>query len=75
VVGQSATKAKHMAAVAVNGRHNLVKVLALDAALHSIFAVWSGAPLQVLFIVDVRSCEECVVSGYVSVGLDRFRRI
>lgn len=70
MVGQSATKAEHVAAFAVNGRYNLVEILALDATLYSILAIRGGAPLEVFFVVDVRSCEECVVSGYVSVGLD-----
>ena len=59
-----------MSTVAVDGRDNLVEVLALHAALYSVFAVGRGAPFEILFVVDVRSCEKRVVSVNVSLRLE-----
>lgn len=75
MVSQSATKAKHVATVAVNSRHNLVEVPALDAALYCILAIRGGTPLQILFVVDVCSCEESVISGYISVEFRTYWRV
>src|SRR5690242_8166453 len=66
MVGQCASKAEHMRAIAVNSRHDFVQVLALYTALYSVFAVRRRTPLEVLFVVDVRSCEEGVISVNVS---------
>jgi hypothetical protein len=45
------------------------QVLTLDRAFDGVFAVGSGAPLEVLSIVDVGSCEEYLVSVDVSSAL------
>lgn len=66
MVGQSAPKAEHVSAVTVNGRYDLVQISALHTALYSVFAVWRRTPLEVLFVVDVRSREEDMVSIDVS---------
>ena len=66
MVGQSASKAEQVPAVTMDGRHNLIEVLALDTTLYSVFAVGCGAPLEIFFVVDVRSCKERVVSVNVN---------
>jgi hypothetical protein len=66
VVGKSTSKAKHMPAVTVDGRHNLIEILALHTALHSVLAVGRRAPLEIFFIIDVRSREKRMISAIVS---------
>lgn len=66
MVGERTSKAKVVSAVAVYGRHYLCEVLALNRALNSVFAIGSGAPFQILSVVDVGSCEEDLVSALVS---------
>ena len=66
MVGESASEAKHVPAVTMDGRHNLIEILALHAALHGVLAVRRRAPLEILFIIDVRSREKRMVSADVS---------
>ena len=60
-----------MPAVAVYCRHDFAKVLALDWAFDGVFAVRCRAPFEVLFVVDVGSCEEYLVSALVSRDQER----
>ena len=69
MIGECAAEAKAMTAVAMNSRYDLVQILALHTALYSVFAVGRRTPLEVLFVIDVRSCEERVVSIHVSTYL------
>lgn len=66
MVVQRTAKAKGVSTIAVYGRYNPCKLLALHRAFNSVFTVGSGAPFQVLFVVDVGSCEEGVISVRVS---------
>ena len=66
MVGKSTSKAKHMPAVTVDGRHNLIQILAFHTALHSVLAVRRRAPLEILFVIDVGSREERMISADVS---------
>lgn len=66
VVVQGASEAELMPAIAVHRRHDLIKVFLFHGALYRIFTVRSWAPLKVLFIIDVSSGEENVISGIIS---------
>jgi hypothetical protein len=57
MVVQTASKAETVFACAVHRGHNLVQIPSFDAAIYGEFAVWSGAPFEVVFIVDVCSSE------------------
>lgn len=49
-------------AVAVYSGNNPVKVLALHRAFYGVLAIGRGAPLEVLFVVDVSSSQEHMIS-------------
>ena len=66
MVGKSTSKAKHVPAVTVDGRHSLIEIFALHTALHGVFAVGRRAPLEILFVIDVRSRQKRMVSADVS---------
>ena len=66
MVVQCTSKAEVVSALAVYCRYDLGKVLALYRAFHGVLAVGRRAPFKVLFIVNVGSREEGVVSTTVS---------
>lgn len=57
MIVQTASKAKTVFACAVHRGHNLVQIPSFDAAIYSEFAVWSGTPFEVVFVVDICSSE------------------
>jgi hypothetical protein len=66
MVGERTSEAEVVSTVAVYRRYHPCKVLVLNRALDSVFAIGSGAPLQVLSVVDVGPCEENLISVLVS---------
>jgi hypothetical protein len=66
MVGKHTSEAEVVPTVAVHGRYYLREILALHRALDGVFAIGRGAPFEVLSVVDVRPCEEDLISGAVS---------
>ena len=50
-----ASEAKAVGADALNRRDNLIKLSLLNSAFNGIFTVRSGAPFQILLIIDISS--------------------
>ena len=51
-----------MATVALDRWDDTIQVFLLDGAVDSIFAIWGGAPFQVLFVIDIGACKQQFVS-------------
>jgi len=58
-----------MSTIAAYCRDNLGQILALYRTLYGVFAIGCRAPLEVFFVVDVRSREEDMIS-VLEVGCD-----
>lgn len=59
---QCASKTEVVPAIAVHRGHYPCEFFAFDGTFHGVFAVGSGAPLEVLSVVDVSSCQEDLIS-------------
>lgn len=62
MVGQCASKAEVMVAVALDGRYDLVEVSLLDATLDGVDAVWGRTPFEIVFVIDIGAGEQFLVS-------------
>lgn len=62
MIVQRTSKTEVVSAVAVYCGNYPGELLALDGALYGVFAVGSGAPLEILSVVDVGSCQEDLIS-------------
>ena len=63
MVAQGAAKAKAMFARARDCRDYSAEILFLNATFQGILAIGSRAPFQVLFVVDVGTSEQHLVSA------------
>ena len=66
MVVQCTSKAEIVSTLAVYRRYDLGEVLTLYLTFYRVLAVGRGAPFEVLFVVDVGSREESVISMTVS---------
>lgn len=59
---QCAAEAEVVTAFAMYAWDCTREVSCFDVAVDGVHAVWRGAPLQILEVVDIGSCEELIVS-------------
>lgn len=57
MIVQTTSKAETVFACAVHRGHDFVQIPSFDAAVYGKFAVRSGTPFQVVFIIDVCASE------------------
>ena len=62
MVVERTAKAKVMSAPALHRRYDTMKITLLNVTIDRILAVRSGAPSEVLFIIDVSPGQKCIVS-------------
>lgn len=63
-----AAEAEGVPAAACYGRYFAHKISLFDIAVHSEHTVRCRAPFEVVFVIDVRSCEELAVPSKLSVS-------
>lgn len=62
MIGQCASKAEVMVAVALDGRYYLVEISLLDATLDGVYAVGGRTPFEIVFVIDIGAGEQLLVS-------------
>jgi hypothetical protein len=63
MVSESAPETEGVLVAAMNGRDNLIELRSLYTAFDGEFTVWTWAPDQIVFVVNVSSIKKNLESG------------